>query len=114
MNNTNICTFYINFISIYIHLCTFINNFYSIIQYMTNKLERLPLELTNLVYEFANNEKNNFYYCIKELKELNYAHFIQHSILNKSLHFMQYVIKKIQTNMYKQKYQNYLKEYISL
>ena len=47
-----------------------------------NKLETLPLELTNIIYEYANNEKNNFYYCIKELKELRYSHFIYDSIFN--------------------------------
>ena len=79
-----------------------------------NKLETLPLELTNIIYEYANNEKNNFYYCIKELKELRYSHFIYNSIFNHSMNFLNYAIHKFKSKVYKNNYKKFLKAYIAL
>lgn len=86
--------------------------FYNNYKYMhmnKNKLETLQLELTNIIYEYANNEKNNFYYCMKELKELMYAHFIYDSIFNHSLNFMKYAIFKLQSKLYKNNYKKIFK-----
>ena len=79
-----------------------------------NKLETLPLELTIIIYEYANNEKNNFHHCMKELNELKYAHFIYDSIFNHSINFLNYVFYKFQSKVYKNNYKKFLKAYITL
>ena len=98
------------FSCIYIFICIT----YKYMYINKNKLETLPLELTNIIYEYANNEKNNFYYCMKELKELRYAHFIYDSIFNHSLNFMKYAIFKLQSKLYKNNYKKILRAYIVL